>query len=431
MWTLRRKEDKINYLRAQLFCWLVEVLDKQAGAARDCVEKMLGLPKDVPLDSDSVWVDHQSQWVFPRDRNRRGVVSRRFVDTLREFVARDDVRILGGNDNDDRRDCFLKSIEAYGGTEVAMTDALSRAEPRHLIWKALTDGIALFNMKTGERLILNIPPLERGNNLLLADVKITDRCYRGCSYCYQSSTPEGRHAELESLRDILEVLEELNCFEVAVGGGEPTLHPDFPTFLYECRQRWIVPSFSTRRTDWLRDDRIAEAVENNVGGVAFSVDSVSEAAQILREWRAIGLKNKLVFHVILGLWQPEDIAGLIELYQEDHCRFDIVLLGYKAVGRGVANAPILDKEYYEKVKEAVGWWTVSIDTAAARELAKYNLLPFPYAEVLVETEEGRYSVYIDAVNKQTARCSYSDEGAVGYDKKEELRQGILLQLGKN
>ncbi|MEO7445711.1 MAG: radical SAM protein [Ferruginibacter sp.] len=64
----------------------------------------------------------------------------------------------------------------------------------------------------------------------LTVIEITDRCNLSCPTCYAMSSPHyGRHrtvAEVEKMLDII-VANEGEPDVVQIGGGEPTIHPDF------------------------------------------------------------------------------------------------------------------------------------------------------------------------------------------------------------
>ena len=76
------------------------------------------------------------------------------------------------------------------------------------------------------------------------DVKITDYCEGNCSYCYMDSTCKGKHHT-----DILGKIDSYfgkmsdneRPFQVAIGGGEPTTHPEF----IECLAKFSDLGIST------------------------------------------------------------------------------------------------------------------------------------------------------------------------------------------
>lgn len=64
---------------------------------------------------------------------------------------------------------------------------------------------------------------------LIVSIAITGRCYKGCPFCYASSTKAGtsdwRYTELV---DFIMDLDRNGVFSVTLGGGEPTLWEDLP-----------------------------------------------------------------------------------------------------------------------------------------------------------------------------------------------------------
>jgi uncharacterized radical SAM superfamily Fe-S cluster-containing enzyme len=85
----------------------------------------------------------------------------------------------------------------------------------------------------------------------LLDVSITDYCATGCPFCYRGSTEAGQHASTSYLRRLAAACGEAGVFEVAIGGGEPTEHPDFVEILRAFRDAGVVPNFTTRNVDYL------------------------------------------------------------------------------------------------------------------------------------------------------------------------------------
>lgn len=62
---------------------------------------------------------------------------------------------------------------------------------------------------------------------LNVSIAITGRCYKGCPFCYASSTKAGTtHWRYGELIDFITDLDQNNVFSVMLGGGEPTLWED-------------------------------------------------------------------------------------------------------------------------------------------------------------------------------------------------------------
>lgn len=83
----------------------------------------------------------------------------------------------------------------------------------------------------------------------LADISISNYCTNGCSYCYRSSNQEGGFMSLEEYSHVLQELthkEYGSVFQVALGGGEPLLHPDFNEIIRLTREDYgIIPNYTT------------------------------------------------------------------------------------------------------------------------------------------------------------------------------------------
>ncbi len=90
------------------------------------------------------------------------------------------------------------------------------------------------------------PPLVI-DRLRLASIEITRRCHNRCSYCDQPKSdqdmPAPRFAEL------LDALAAEGVEAVALGGGEPTLHPHLPALLMAARRRGLPAGLTTNAQD--------------------------------------------------------------------------------------------------------------------------------------------------------------------------------------
>ncbi len=64
-------------------------------------------------------------------------------------------------------------------------------------------------------------------------LQITTKCNMSCAHCCYSCTMRGKHAEYNTVIDmILFARDSTDC--IAIGGGEPTLHPRFFDILEHC-----------------------------------------------------------------------------------------------------------------------------------------------------------------------------------------------------
>lgn len=361
-------------------------------------------------------VDHQSMMTLPRTWDEKGI-DRAFFDDFSRFMLRDDIAILGGNDNTDEKHSlddgtsFELPLERDGGSSfVARKDGKS--------------GWTLFNRDTGAKIRLSfdaprdaVAPT-KSSAPELVDLKITDFCESGCSYCYQGSTPAGKHASSSTIDSIAWTLSKMKVFEVAIGGGEPTTHPQFSSILWAFRRNGVVPNFTTRSLEWLDDPAKSKEILRAMGGFAFSVDSAKDIvrlAEALKKARVghngHGSTKQVNVQYVMG---AHDLSRLDEIVEACHEHsLVLVLLGYKRTGRGESRPP---KPYAGWVKrlQAIAknkWLRIGVDTALAAESEaeiKLAAAGGKNANLFYTTEEGKFSMYIDAVAGKMGPSSYCE-----------------------
>lgn len=81
------------------------------------------------------------------------------------------------------------------------------------------------------------------DRMRLASVEITQRCNDRCPYCEQRKSD--RDMPLAEFVDLLDALEGEGVEAVALGGGEPTLHPALPELLAAVRERGLRAGLTT------------------------------------------------------------------------------------------------------------------------------------------------------------------------------------------
>lgn len=82
-------------------------------------------------------------------------------------------------------------------------------------------------------------------------LQITTKCNMACQHCCYSCSSHGRHADWETVQSMIDFAADWGEI-VAIGGGEPTLHPRFFTILELCLARldyvWLATNGSRTRT---------------------------------------------------------------------------------------------------------------------------------------------------------------------------------------
>lgn len=363
------------------------------------------------------YIDHQSLPLIPVSWSGKGV-DVGFVSAWRTFLERDDVAILGGNDNEEWQ---------HGAATRDEVTQHPDGEGRPVyVCRQDGDVWTLFCRETGARVSLNFTARESADyqaksdtivarSPWLVDLKITDACNAGCAYCYQGSTPDGAHAPKDALVQMLYALAELRCFEVAIGGGEPTLHPDFFSILNTARRLNVVPNITTRNITTLSsvDDgpRLAEAV----GRIAVSLDSPRQLERLVNDVlpRAPWLNDKLNVQIIDGIMDSYGIDQILRLAEDP--RIPVTLLGYKGTGRGSLMKP-KHLGAWEKAYSVEEWakgkkgprFPLTVDTAFLKTYEKSNRLKCVDTRTAMPTE-GLVSCYVDAVRNTMHRSSYDLE----------------------
>lgn len=359
-------------------------------------------------------IDHQSQPMLPASWEGKGL-DYAFIADFRRFLEKDGVVVLGGHDNGESGWHPLK----YKGTalsanalpvEEKSSDYVCRKDDAFDYW-------TLFNRRTGAKLRLSFdttqhPAPTKASSPELVDVKITDYCPYGCSYCYQGSTTKGRHADKSTLSQIAYQLYDLKVFEVAIGGGEPTLHPKLEDFLSQLQWRQIVANMTTKNLKWLATEAKRLVDAKLLRAIAYSVETAADVEAVAAVVKEAKLGEAVTIQHVVGLDEtPEQFRALLIAAAESKLR--ITLLGFKTTGRGSAFG----------VRPAAGWLSVLADVCAKQYLRVGidTVLADRYWDALLKAgvpawcmtrHEGAFSCYIDAVTKQLGPSSYCDETAM-------------------
>lgn len=399
--TLTNRADKFRYLAVAIGAALTKMLPPNFAAM---VMKELGF-NAAALEGN---IDHQSAWHMPVEHGTK-TPNLEFVADLQKFIAREDVVVLGGNDNDDPHPLRKQ----YGGFRLPIEDTtcVARKEGDH--W-------TLFNPGTGAKVRFSfvdprtkIVPAPLTPELI--DIKITDRCPYGCPACYQGSRPDGKRGLALDLWSLGRIIRDFRVFEVAVGGGEATLDPDFFKVLQAITKAGAVPSFSCRSLEWLRDPGKARRILEVCGAFAYSVHKAEE----VEAYHALTSLNDIAVsraHIQAILGPGKGMFGStysleLLLKKAKALGHPVTLLGFKATKAALKGVDAWDRQEWKG--KAPGWWVdtvkeaggrVGVDTMLAAELGGGE---FP--SCLYRTREGHSSMYLDLVEGRAGRSSYEPE----------------------
>jgi len=167
------------------------------------------------------------------------------------------------------------------------------------------------------------------------DVKITGYCEGKCPWCYMDSSQDDPHYA-NSIDKIKNYFGVMSCnqrpFQVAIGGGEPTSHPQFIDILNAFKDLGIEPNYTTNGM-WSGDE-ILNASKEYCGGVAVSCHPHLKKFWVSAAEKYLSMNIKLNFHIIIS--DIESVDYFTEIYNEWKDRIDyFVLLPYESQGRAV------------------------------------------------------------------------------------------------
>jgi hypothetical protein len=368
--------------------------------------------------------DHQSDISLPNDRE--GHISFDFINDLKRALLEENVILIGGNDND-----IATHDLDNGSAPIAYIEwhrALKRNYEEHVATKANNYWI-LYNKETGSKMYFDF----NDNNFEvpikatfpeLVDLKITDFCTFGCKFCYQDSGPKGEHASLSEIANIAYDLKKIGTFEVVLGGGEPTFHPNFVEILEVFSNCHINVSFTTKSLSWIKDGSWKE-ISKYAKTFAYSVTHKKDVDELAALLKAEECNMDAVVHVALGTIDRLAFEDICEAANYHNLR--LTLLGYKATGRGSTFKPRNYDWWIEVVKDSYNRWGFSIDTALAKEFE--NKLDDVHP-TLYDVDEGKYSCYIDAVNDKMSASSFHLKCDNLYSADKNLDENILSNFAK-
>lgn len=271
------------------------------------------------------------------------------------------------------------------------------------------------------------------NSPVLADINITNKCNLHCSHCYIDSSKEGNHMTYSDFQVALEACHESGMFQIALGGGEPTLHPDFSKILKEIRGKNIVPNLTSngKNLSW----RTVYSVAKYCGAIALSLEGIHENFEKNRNFpykdfqksikKIKAARIKLVFQITLSCANIDSIEEiLLELLQ--YKPYGILFLAYKPQGRGKHLGHELSRVPIEKMNEKIksifkilkGKTKLGFDCCSTP-----SLVHSIKSKSFVGCSASRYSLAI-MPNLDVLPCSFLDRDA----KRDNLKNKNLAEI---
>lgn len=375
-------------------------------------------------------IDHQSVINLPSDKYKE--LDLNFSKNLFKILLDNNFAILGGNDNGGNYHP-LKRIHIknkFSDNILTILDFIGTERSSYQVvsyYDKLNDDFIIQDRYNGNKLRfsfdVNSDDTTKSKFPELVDLKITSFCNYGCNFCYMSSTEEGKHGDLNDLKRIIDMLHESNCMEIAIGGGEPTSHPNFVEILRYINSKNILVGFTTKNWN-LYQHKDFKYILKYTNSIAFSCQTPVEIEKVLKiqEEAKIIIQNnrdffssdetcyptKFYIQTILELSSLEHLEKIFKVCQEKY--FPLTLLGYKHFGFGekykAKNLDISD-EWIDLVKKHKNL-QVGIDSVIVKKW-KEKLIEKGVDKRMLIGEEGKFSCFIDGVEKKISKSSFVKE----------------------
>ena len=345
------------------------------------------------------YIDHESMPTFPRPVGHTDGMGDLWQWIEQHIIADPLAAVLGGNDNSEDEHPLRSEGDLLAVPwEVDGPATRYRADPQGYL--------ATYNPQTGKRVrwcLEDGTPPTRATWPELVDVKITGFCEKACPWCYQDSGPDGKHAEWGVLTSVAYELGRMGVFEVALGGGEPTQHPNFAQLLGVFCGAGVTPNFSTGDLSWVTEPEIAGPVAEHAGAVAYSTANPMDAAEWFSLAEDYGI-HRPCLHVILGVVDAPTLRALLDVADAHYSR--VVLLAYKGgEGRAPERPPFDPALCWDVIRESktLKHGRLAVDSFLVPDVP----VQLPDANPLTyEVGDGRFSMYYDTVKQQAAAHSH-------------------------
>jgi len=272
----------------------------------------------------------------------------------------------------------------------------------------------------------------------LLDISIIRKCTRKCSFCYMGSSPDDEGATL-SVKDLKKVLDQCgSVFQIALGGGEPTIHPEFVEMLRTIKEDYnIVPNYTTNGDNLTPE--VLEASKKYCGAVAVSVYDLDHTIRASKLLIRAGVKTN--WHWVVSKSTIRDIIKMLKDGVVPEGLNACIFLLHKPVGRGTEKDNLTIEDPIQELFDTVKSLNIKggFDACFMNYIVRYQ--GDEVDKRLVDfCDAGRYTAYVDT-NLDVKPCSF---GQVSYgnlytdkltdiwkNKFQPYRDGVLNSVCKD
>lgn len=271
----------------------------------------------------------------------------------------------------------------------------------------------------------------------LVDFQITNKCYLDCPHCYADSTAAGAHATMEDIELALDQIAEVGVFQLAIGGGEPLLHPRIGDILARCHELGIVPNLTTSGLNL--NERNLALLARYCGAVGVSLEGVGEDfasyrktgfprfEQILAKFREYGIPT--VLQVALNVEIFSRLEAITEYCMRQEDLYGVIFLAFKPVGRGAGFGETLASLPHRQVHEGL---QAALETLTQATRVGFDCCLTPGVTDIDAGYESNAAEYLEGCSAlrtsiglsptlDVMPCTFTAEHAVGNLKEHHLR----------
>lgn len=245
----------------------------------------------------------------------------------------------------------------------------------------------------------------------LIDLLITKKCAHNCKFCYNDSTSNGREADLNNLKNIINSLNIRT--ELSIGGGNILTYSKLKRLFKYIKDNGHIINITINADDLDEVIKKKKIIDKYVDGIGISVlneekhiDNFIRISKIFRD-------KFISCHLIpelLGFDKTKNIIGnikkeLAKLSDDNNIfiKHSILFLGFKNSGRAQDIVPYTFSN--EELKELfnIGYY-YSVDTSFMNKYKSY--IDDNYDSITFTGKEGEYSMFIDGVENKAYISSY-------------------------
>lgn len=270
------------------------------------------------------------------------------------------------------------------------------------------EGVHFYDRTTGIHLLMDEIDTSKAEPTRCprtVSIAITNTCNLSCDYCHIEKGSS--FLEKEFVFDLSKKFDELGAFDLAIGGGEPFLHPDLPEICKYIQYNTDLGLSITTNGTLLTRQKLSE-IKDCVSLIRISVDGTSDIYEQNRDNKfkdivtSIKLASSLTsvgINVVIKDDTLHDLDNIKNLYFEYGCA-EILLLPLVTNGNIALSS--------SAIEQLRSWICENATSMNLRILAETkNILKIDYLFDYAKWEESY--IHIDA-NKMIKRNSYSPGG---------------------